>query len=450
MKKISTIVLAVLLMAALLVGCGATPSPTQSSSAPADSSAPASEAPKAPVKITFMNTKGEIAAQIEEAAKLFSSENAGITLEIVPVPAGKSPFEALSAMYNSGNAPTLSMIDPGDIPRLKDNFLSLNNEKWMADAVEGTTKVSTIDGTTYAFPFTIEGFSLIYNKQVLDKAYGGSFDPSTITTRAALKEAFDKVEATGVKAVHISPMDWSLGAHMFSLTYIVEGKGNQAAYDKLFADLKAGSFDLANNASFNAWVDTFDILKSYNIDKADPLAPAYEKGPELIAKGQVGFWYMGNWAWPQIKQFDTANEQYGFIPFPMSDNASDYGNNSIVAFPSKFVAIDKTQNTPEQQEAAKKFLNWLVYEKSGQDALVNKMNLVPAYKNITLPIADPLGRSISEFMANGKSVSSIDAFTVMPADHWAKVGASIQKYLSNYIDRATLAKEIEEYWDSLE
>ncbi|MCX7772248.1 MAG: carbohydrate ABC transporter substrate-binding protein, partial [Clostridia bacterium] len=139
-----------------------------------------------------------------------------------------------------------------------------------------------------------------------------------------------------------------------------------------------------------------------------------------------------------------------FVPFPMSDNASDFGNNSIVAFPSKFVAIDKVQSTPEQQEAAKKFLNWLVYEKNGQDAIVNKMNLVPAFKNITLPIADPLGQSIVAYMAEGKAVSAIDAFTVMPADHWSKVGASLQKYLSNYCDRAALAEEIKEYWKTVQ
>ncbi len=401
-----------------------------------------------PVKITFMNTKGEIQAQLEEVAKTFTDDNPDITLEIHPVAAGKSPFEAISTLYNSGNAPTLSMVDSGDIPRLKDNFLPLNNEKWMSDAIDGTTKVSTIDGTTYAFPFTIEGFGLIYNKNVLDKAYGGNFDPATITTRKALKEAFDKVEASGAKALIVSPMDWSLGAHMFSVNYIVEGKGDQTAYDKFFADLKEGSMDLAKNTAFNNWLDTFDILKSYNSAKNDPLSVTYEKGPEVLGKGEVGFWYMGNWAWPQIEQFDSANKQYGYIPYPMSDNPSDFGNDKIVAFPSKFVAIDKVQNKPEQQEAGKKFMNWLVYEKNGQDAIVNKMNLVPAFKNITLPIADPLGQSIVTHMAENKVMSAIDAFTVMPADHWSGVGASLQKYLSNNTDKAGLAKEIQEYWKS--
>lgn len=453
MKKIRVISLiaAIFLITTLFIGCSFSSTSTENdntSDIQNDTNVQNDTTVK-DVKITFMNTKGEITAELEEVAKIFTADNPDITLEIIPVASGQSPFEAISAMYNSGNAPTLSMIDPGDIPRLKDNFLVLNDEKWIEDAIDGTTEVSTIEGSTYAFPLTIEGFGFIYNKQVLDRAYDGNFDPTSITTRKSLKEAFDKVEASGVKALIISPMDWSLGAHMFSLNYIVEGKGEQAAYDKFFADLKSGNFDLYENDTFNNWLDTFDLLKEYNLAKDDPLSVTYEKGPELLGKGEVGFWYMGNWAWPQISQFDTTDGKYGFIPFPMSNDPLDYGNDSIVAFASKFVAIDKMQSTPEQQQAAKKFFNWLVYEENGQDALVNKLNLIPAYKNIKIPVADPLGQSIVEYMANGKAIPSIDAYIVMPADHWSKVGASLQKYLSNHIDREGLAKEIEEYWKTV-
>ncbi len=176
------------------------------------------------------------------------------------------------------------------------------------------------------------------------------------------------------------------------------------------------------------------------------MAVTYEKGPEVLGKGEAGFWYMGNWAWPQIAEFDTADKAYGFVPYPLSDDAADYGNSQVVAFGSKYVGLDITQNSQAQQEAGKAFLNWLVYEPNGQDALVNKANLVPAFKNITLPIADPLGASIVAHIADGKTIPAIDNFTVMPADHWSMVGASLPKYLSGHSDAATLAQEIQDYW----
>ena len=178
------------------------------------------------VQITFLNSKGEIQAQLEEAAKVFNADHPDISVEIIPCAAGKSPFEVMSTMYNSGNAPTLAMIDSGDVVRLKEKFASLTDEKWVADAAAGSLDAVTIDGKVYALPFAVEGFGFIYNKKVLDEAFGGSFDPATINTRTALKDAFDKVVATGRKALVITPMDWSLGAHMFSTMYLATGKGD--------------------------------------------------------------------------------------------------------------------------------------------------------------------------------------------------------------------------------
>ena len=51
-------------------------------------------------------------------------------------------------------------------------------------------------------------------------------------------------------------------------------------------------------------MDTFDLMKEYNYDRLDPLAGLYDRGTELIGEGEVGIWFMGNWAWPQINDFD--------------------------------------------------------------------------------------------------------------------------------------------------
>jgi ABC-type glycerol-3-phosphate transport system substrate-binding protein len=47
---------------------------------------------KKAVKITFLNSKGEIQASLETAAKVFAKQNPGVTLEILPCPAGQSPY----------------------------------------------------------------------------------------------------------------------------------------------------------------------------------------------------------------------------------------------------------------------------------------------------------------------------------------------------------------------
>ncbi|WP_148931759.1 ABC transporter substrate-binding protein [Paenibacillus methanolicus] len=397
------------------------------------------------VKITLLNSKGEIQTQLEDAAKAFHEDNPAITLEIQTVPGGSSPFERASTMYASGNPPTMIMLDTGDVEKFKDRILDLSGEKWNADAVANATDLTSFDGKNFAFPLAIEGYGFIYNKAVVDKAVGGSFDPSTIKTTADLENLFKQIEASGKKALVISPMDWSLGAHYLPLAYAGQNK-DMAEVNKFMDSLKAGTADLANNKVFNGLMDTFDLMMKYNMDQKSPLSGVYERGPEVLGKGEVGIWFMGNWAWPQISSFDTANGQYGFLPVPISSNPDDYGNQEISSAVSKRIVLDKEKSTPEQQEAAKKFLNWIVYEQKGQDFLVNKASIIPAFKNITLPAADPLGQSIQAYIANGKSEQSM---STLPADHWSKVGASMQKYLAKAGDRATLAAEIEDYWKNV-
>ncbi|QWU15032.1 raffinose/stachyose/melibiose transport system substrate-binding protein [Paenibacillus sophorae] len=397
------------------------------------------------IKITLLNSKSEIQPQLEEAAKAFHEANPTISLEIQPVPNGGSPFERASTLYASGNPPTMIMLDTGDVAKFKDRILDLSGEKWNADTVDHALDLTTIDGKNYAFPLAVEGYGFIYNKAVVDKAVGGNFDPSTINTTASLENLFKQIEASGKKALVVSPMDWSLGAHYFSLAYAGQDK-DITKVNAFIDDLRAGKVDLASNKVFNGLMDTFDVMTKYNIDQASPLAGTYERGPELLGKGEVGIWFMGNWAWPQISSFDTANKEYGFLPVPISNNAGDYGNQEISSAVSKRIVIDKEKSTPEQQDAAKKFLDWIVYEQQGQDFLVNKANIIPAFKNITLPAADPLGKSIQDYISRGKSEQSMSD---LPADHWANVGASMQKYLAKQSDRAALAKEIEQYWTNV-
>lgn len=397
------------------------------------------------VTITLLNSKGEIQSQLEEAAKAFKEDNPDITMQIIPVPAGQSPFEKASALYASGNPATITMLDTGDVEKFKDRILDLSGEKWMADAVDRSTSLTTFDGKNYAFPLAIEGYGFIYNKAVVDQAVGSAFDPATINTTAALEELFKKIEASGKAPLIISPMDWSLGAHYLPLAYAGQSADTEAA-TQFVNDLKAGKVDLTGNAVFNGLLDTFDLMAKYNIDKASPLSGTYERGPEVLGKGEVGIWFQGNWAWPQISGFDTASGQYGFLPVPVSNNADDFGNTQISSAVSKRLVLDKEKNTAEQQAAAKKFLEWMVYSDKGQDFLVNKANIIPAFKNITLEAKDPLAKSISDYIAKGKTQ---DSMSTLPADHWAKVGASMQKYLAGAADRAGLIKEIQEYWKSV-
>jgi len=394
------------------------------------------------VKITLLNSKSEVQEQLEEAVNVFHHDHPNIEIEILTTGNGQSPFEKASQLYAAGNPATISMLDPADVEQFKDRILDLSGEKWVADAIDNSMTV--VDGKVLDFPFAVEGFGFIYNKRVLDEAVGGSFDPTSIQTRDGLKNLFMQIEAAGKQALHISPLDWSLGAHFLNFLYADQSQ-DYAQVETFIEKLRTGNADVAGNAVFNGLMDTFDLMKEHNSDKKSPLTATYDKGPELIGNGEVGLWFMGNWAWPNIQAFDPEGE-YGFLPVPISNNASDYGNTQIATAVTKRLVVDKERSTPDQQAAAKQFLEWLVYESNGQDFLVNKASIIPAFKNIALEPRDPLSKSIKDYMNRGKTVVGM---TSLPSDHWSVLGASMQKYLANVIDRAGLAKEIEDYWKNV-
>lgn len=392
-------------------------------------------------KLTFLNSKGEIQQGLEEVAKLYK-EKTGVEIEILVAPAGTSPSERFSQLYNSGTPPTMSMLDTTDVVDIGwEKAVDLTNEKWVADA---GNQVYKIDGKVYSFPMGVEGRGLIYNKTAIEKTLGKSFDPAAYNTLDAFKGLLGELKAKGMAApVVLSKEDWSLGSHYFGYQYIVqsENAGENAAY---IERLKKGEVDLKNDPRFQQLMDTFDLLMANNINGKAPLDAKYEVDPSYIVDGDAAFWFNGNWAWPNMKDFVTGEnpQEFGLMLLPLGNDANDFVNSTLLGSASKQILIDKTKTSEEEQQAAKDFLNWLVYDGEGQKAMVETLQLVPAFSNITLAPTDPLGKSVRSFVDAGKTGPDV----IVPADHWSVVGAAMQKYLAGQSSREELAAAVQNYW----
>lgn len=442
--KMLSLLVSCALTISVFAGCGATKKAEETKPAATETKAEEKKEEKAPakeVKITILNSKGEIQAPMEEAVKAFAAENPGVTVEVIPCPVGTSPFEKVSTLYASSNAPTISILDGGDIPKFADKAVDLSGEKWVKDTPFAGD--CTIDGKVISFPVVVEGAGFVYNKAVLEKA---GVDPASINTQKALEDALKKIEATGVAGCVIGQMDWSLGNHLSVIPYANKSKNN-ADVVKYLDSLKAGGVDLTADKDFNGFVKTFDILKTYNKAKKDPMSADYTKCAEIIAKGEAGLYFQGNWTWPEMTKFNADANNFGFIPVPISDDAADIANTGIQAGPTKFAIIDKEQNDADKQAAAKKFLDWMVYSKAGQEALVTKAGCIMAFKNVEILPADPLGKGIASFIKSGNTL--VFTGNLCPPDHWKKVGPAWQKYLVGKNDKAQLAKDITDYWKSV-
>ena len=425
--KVFTVILAVLLV---LCSCSKKSETTEATKSTST----------AKISITLLNSKGEIQTGLEKIASQFEKDK-GIHVEVIACGAGEVPYTKITTMYNSGNAPTLAILDPIDIVGLaKEYALDLTGEKWVS---ETDALNLTVDGKIYSFPFCVEGRGIIYNKSAIENVLGRSFDPKSINNYSSFKAILEELRSKGMEnPVFLAKEDWSLGAHQ--LGYIYDAyDGTTAGSEVIINDLKSGKNPLQIDR-FNQFVDTIDLMLEYNFSKADPLGADYDQGALELACGNVAFWPNGCWAWPNLVEGGAdANGEFGFISFVLGDNPNDFANTSIQASASKQIMIDRIQASAEQQEAAKEFINYLVFDTTGQKMFVEETALIPAAKNNPNQPLDPLGKDIAERTASGKLYTSC---FIAPSDHWSVMGAAMQKYIAGMSDKKELASTLSQYW----
>lgn len=443
LKKAAALVLTAAMAAGVLAGCGGSgTSATAAQTAGGDGGAVAADAGGGKAqKISFLNSKGEIQAALEDMAAAFEGKT-GIQVDILACGAGEVPYTKITSMYNSGTAPTMAMLDTTDIVALAEEYaLDLSDQAWIAECEDSVTKVNE---KVYSFPFCIEGRGIIYNRTAIEEALGREFDADAVNSLESLQAILQELRAAGMEnPVVISKEDWSLGAHQLGFIYDTYD-GTTAGADEIIGKLTDGSQKAIDYDRFNQFMDTMDVLLQYNINGKDPLGALYEQDPIYLADGDAAFWLNGCWAWPNLSDSGAdAEDGYGFIPWVLGSDASDFANTGIQAAASKQVMIDKKQASPEEQEAAKAFIDWIVNDAEGQRMLVEEAAVIPACKNNAVEPVDPLGKDIKTKMAEGKTFSS--SF-IAPGDHWSVMGAEMQKYIAGQQTREDVASALDAYW----
>lgn len=391
--------------------------------------------------ITLLNSKAEIQSALEEMAAQFQ-EKAGVHIEVMPVTDGDSPYTKVVSLYNSGTPATMAILDTTDVIALaEEKALDLSEEQWIGEAEEYITKVND---KVYSFPLCIEGRGLIYNKAVIEETLGKTFDPESITTQEEFKGLLEELREAGMeRPISVAKEDWSLGAHQLQYIYETDD-GTSPGAQEVIEEIKDGTLELREYDRLDQFLDMFDILREYNVAKADPLGADYDEMAIDLADGKTAFWFNGNWAWPNLEEAGAETEDaYGFLPYYLNNDTEDFVNNKIQASPSKQVMIDGQLATEKEQAAAKEFLNWIVYSEIGQQMIVKSASLIPPFQNNPYEPKDPLSRDIYEKAHEGKT---FNASAIVPNDHWAVLGAAMQKYLAGRSDREELTSSIEKYW----
>ncbi len=424
MKKVVPAFLA-MTMALSLAACGSSSDSAGSAQAPADSTG---------VSISVFNSKSEIQSQFEEMAAKYS-EATGVHVEIYY--SSDTVAAHMATKYASNDPYTIAMVDAKDIYSLgPEHAVDLSDQDWVKD----TNYAISVDNKVMGFPVCIEARGLMYNASAIEAITGEEFKPGDYKTLDAFKGLLDTLKAGGMETpVGIMKEDWSLAGHFLSEVY-EEQEDVNGFVDSLYA----GEVDLGANEKFNSLLDYFDVMKANNYAASAAISAEREVSEQKLAEGEIAFMFGGNWDWSIINAYDYS-EKMGMMPIPQ--NMDDGTNEALVGGGSKFFFIDSSDAvTDEQRQAAKDFLNWLVYDEAGNTFLTETCALVPAFSNINAENLDPLGSSVKQYADAGKL---IEGYNYLPDDHYSTIGAEMQKYLADKCTREELAKAIVDYWKNV-
>lgn len=423
-----------------LSACAADADTTPAPAASGDSGACTSA-----TEFTWLNTiKIEIRDQFIAAIDEYNASQDCYKAVILDYPQGEPFFSVVTPLYESQQAPVV-MTALQEVPDMAERVMDWTGTDLAALAAPGSLDGANIGGKQVGIPVTAEAFGLLYNKAVLDEA---GVDPAAITSRTDLKAAFDAVEATGRDAIHFSGLWWSLGAHV-SNVYHTTAADNLEGKLAILDGLVDGTYSLSEDPKFIDWLDTFDLMKEYSTSAATIADSDYDAGVESLATGDVGFWFMGNWAEPNLLQTDPEGS-FGVMPMPTGATSGAYGNDSISVGVPFYIMIDETQSTEEERAGAMDLMSWLLTTPEGQARWAGPiesggMNFIPMYDGFTVSPSTFMAQDIASYIAAGKTLEWMNSY--YPAglqDVYGYEGG--QPYYDGVIDRARYASVLEGAW----
>ncbi len=393
MKKSLSIVLALVMgMSLAVTGCGGTAS-TDTAAAGGGTDAGSGSGGG---EIRLVNNKVEVDAALKELAEKYKSET-GVTVNIESLGGGVDTQATLKGYYQAGNMPDIFVIEGDkDYPTWEGNLADLSDGEWVKD----TDAAYTADGVVYGFPTTTEAIGLAYNADILEKA---GVDPASITSPAAMKTAFETIDAKkdelGLTAVvgwftESSALYWTTGQHMFG-TYLDEGLARD---DTTYIDMlnDGGKVD---DKRLKDWAEMVALFNQYS-DQDLMVSGSYDQQILNFASGKYAFVTQGSWIGATMMNDDkdayaaAGNFKVGMAPYAFED-----GQDTILTNTPNWWAVYKDGNV----DAAKAFLEWCAKNDGGQEILVKSCGFVSPYKSCTFVADDPFAQTIIDYTGKGKT-----------------------------------------------
>lgn len=345
----------------------------------------------AQAKITLAQNKPEIDAALKAYAAAWGKAN-NVQVTIKTQGGDQGDINAtLKSDYAAGELADIFPVDgPARYAEWANVIADLSAEKWVAQT---SVAYKSPEGKTVGFPVAVEGWGMAYNADIL-KAAG--VDPLKLNSFGAYKDAFAKIDAQKAKLGLNSVVSMAAGS----------GMGWVVAHHNLNSllsnGLKRGDLSIANKAAAGTvdakrlaeYADWVELLFKY-ADKAILTTGGYDEQVGAFASGKAAFLHQGNWVDGNLTGA-KATFKTAFAPHGSTVAVTD----GIFVNPPAWYVVNKDS---KNAAIAKKFLNDMVFTEAGNDYMVNKAGMIPAFSNVKLQPAGQLSKSVQAWAGAGKT-----------------------------------------------
>ena len=329
-------------------------------------------------KIIIFQSKVEITDQLEELAETYEDET-GVEVEVWGT-TGDDYVQQLKTKLANGQGPTVFSLAPGAESETMQNYLAdLSDLSFIDKIVDGMA--NEIDGKVVGIPYTMEGFGMVYNKDLINA--------DEITDYDSFVQMLQEQKENGINGFGLSQESFFLIGHILNTPFAL-----QEDPDGFIEKLNAGEVKMADTPEFQEFAKFYAAIRdnSYN-----PLETNYDKECGDFATGKTAAIHQGNWCYSMFADYDVDFDM-GLAPLPIC------GNDKIaVSVPAAWYV--NSQASDAEQQAGKDFLEWLYTSESGQDYLMNEFGFLPVVDGMENDELDPLSQQVADAAAEGKTIS---------------------------------------------
>ena len=408
--------------------------------------------------IRFLNFKPEVATVYENIAKAYEKET-GVKL-IVETAASGNYEQTLTAKMGTNEAPTLFQINgPKGYANWKNYCADLSNTELYRHLTDKNLAV-TVNGKVYGIPYVVEGYGIIYNKEITDKYFALSDKKSDLksmddvknysTLKSLVEDMQKNADKLGIKGVFASTSlktgeDWRWHTHLANIPVYYEFKDNNV---DLSSD-KTKSIDFKYSENFK---NIFDLYINNSVTNKKMLgSKIVDESMAEFALGQCAMVQNGNWAWSQISNVKgnvVKQENIKYLPIYMGISGEE--NQGLCIGTENFFAIN-SKASQEQQKATADFIYWLFSSKTGKDYVINELDLIAPFDtfNENEKPKDPLAKEVINWM-NKENINTIPwNFTVFPSQTFKNdFGSALLQYSQGTKKWEDVKNTVVEKWKS--